>query len=990
MPVSFTGYSNKLCHFKEVFQVKKIICLANARKKDAFCIAGVDPSTGIWIRPVSMLDDGRIEQSKMLPGGDLPRPGDLLEIPLSEAGPDFGYEQENRSILEGEWRSAGSVPPQALFAYRSSEKYILHNSEPYVTKEYLMGLPDGMRSTLQLVEAFEFEAFHSVQNGAGAVKWNAGFVNPSGERLTSRIVDPFFVEKLENGYRPARHCLVTVMLSEPFRPKNWEGNETPCWKLIAGVFELEQGKWSDRGAPAKNGGAEKTHKTTDTGTVSERRMFAVLKEVFGFTSFRPNQQNVIRAILDNRDCLAIMPTGGGKSLCYQLPAHLLDGTCVVISPLISLMKDQVDSATDTGLSAASITSAQSERERSDAWRRLVSGQLELLYVSPERFSMDSFIAALKQIKVCLFAIDEAHCISEWGHDFRPDYLNLSSISRHFPDVPIAAFTATATHRVAQDIADRLRLRAPEVVRASFDRPNLFYEVVPKGNVESQIIKFINEHKGEPGIVYRMSRRGVDETVEELCDAGIRALPYHAGMDDASRHRNQDAFNRDEVDVIVATIAFGMGIDKPNVRYVIHGDLPKNMESYYQETGRAGRDGEPSRCVMYFSYGDIPRIKYFIDQVLEQNERRRLTASLNEMVAYASAASSCRRKRILSYFGETYTKKSCDTCDICVSDAQMVDVTSDALLILTAIASTGQRFGAGHIIDVIRGSEKARILELRHNELDVYGKGMHIDLQRTRTLFDHLFANDLIVRTDDEYSVIKLTPQAKPVICGESKVLVRAWKEKEKAPGKQKTVHAEEDEVLFTKLKVLRRKLADEKGVPPFVVFADRSLHEMAIKRPTTRMKMFDVHGVGEVKMETYGELFLAEIREHLGVQVQPDSDESWQRDKRPSRKSKPEKGDSINETWNLLQQGFTVAEVAQKRSLAESTISEHIEKLIYEGRDVPIDNLVPVEIKGHLLEIIPTVESGRLKEIKDAAREEVTYEQIKIVRAWLMSEKLRA
>lgn len=967
--------------------MKRIICLANARKKDAFCIAGVDPSTGIWVRPVSALDDGRIEQSQMLANGDLPRPGELLEIPLSETGPDFGYEQENRSIIDGDWKSVGTVPSQALFAYRSSEKYILHNSEPYVTKEYLAGLPDGMRSTLQLVEAFEFEAFHSVQNGAGTVKWNAGFVNPSGERLTSRIVDTFFIEKLEKGYRPARHCLVTVMLSEPFRPKNWEGNETPCWKLIAGVFELEQGKWSDQTATVHRGGEEKTRKVDDIGTVSERRMFAVLKEVFGFTSFRPNQQNVIRAILEKRDCLAIMPTGGGKSLCFQLPAHLQEGTCVVISPLISLMKDQVDSATDNGLSAASITSAMSERERSDVWRRLVSGQLELVYVSPERFSMDSFISALKQIKVCLFAIDEAHCVSEWGHDFRPDYLNLSSISTHFPDVPIAAFTATATHRVAQDIADRLRLRAPEVVRASFDRPNLFYEVLPKGNVESQIIKFISEHKGEPGIVYRMSRRGVDETVEELCDAGIKALPYHAGMDDASRHRNQDAFNRDEVDVIVATIAFGMGIDKPNVRYVIHGDLPKNMESYYQETGRAGRDGEPSRCVMYFSYGDIPRIKYFIDQVLEQTERRRLLASLNEMVAYSSAASSCRRKRILSYFGETYTKKSCDTCDICVSEAQMVDVTSDASLLLTAIASTGQRFGAVHIIDVIRGSEKARILELRHNELDVYGKGKHLDPKQARTLFDHLFANDLIVRTEDEYSVIRLTPQAKTVINGESKVLIRAWKEKElSSSGKQKTVYAEEDVELFTKLKVLRRKLADEKGVPPFVVFADRSLHEMAAKRPTTRKKMFDVNGVGEVKMETYGDMFLAEIREHCGVQAQPESDEPWQREKRPPRKSKVEKSDTVNETWNYIKQGYSIQETALKRSLGEGTIAEHLEKCILEGRDVPVDKLVPAEIKAHLLEIFPTVESDRLKEIKEAARDEVTYAQIKIVRAWWMRE----
>ncbi|MBN1602081.1 MAG: DNA helicase RecQ [Chitinispirillaceae bacterium] len=959
--------------------MKRMICLANARKRDAFCIAGVEPSTGIWIRPVSTLGDGRVERSQMMIRGEVPKPGDLIDIPLSDTGPDFGYEQENRTILDGEWVHCGTLKPLALTAYVSSEKYILHNCEPFVTKEYLVNLPAEMRTTLQLVEAFEFEAFQT-QNSAGVIKWNAGFVNPYGERLTSRIVDPFLMEKMEQGYRPARHCLVTVTLSEPFRPKSWESDETPCWKLVAGVIELEQGKWSASLKPASSGQKTEHKKSETSDTAAERRMYAALKEIFGFTSFRPNQQSIIRAVMDGKDCLAIMPTGGGKSLCYQLPAHLLDGTCVVISPLISLMKDQVDSATDNGLAAASISSAQCEKERADAWRRLISGQLELVYVSPERFAMDSFINALKQIKVCLFAIDEAHCISEWGHDFRPDYLSLSSISRNFEGVAIAAFTATATHRVAQDIAERLRLRSPDVVRASFDRPNLFYEVLPKGKVESQIIQFINEHKGEAGIVYRMSRRGVDETVEVLCDAGIKALPYHAGMNDGARHHNQEAFNRDEVDVIVATIAFGMGIDKPNVRYVIHGDLPKNMESYYQETGRAGRDGEPSRCVLYFSYGDIPRIKYFIDQVLDQNERRRLNASLNEMVAYASAGSSCRRKRILSYFGENYTKKSCDTCDICVNEMEMVDITSDACIVLNAIAATGQRFGAGHIIDVIRGSEKKRVLELGHNQLEIYGKGKHLVNDRVRALFDNLFYNDLIVRTDDEFSVLKLTHQSKAVLNGERKVEARAQKIIQKT-GKQKVVNAGEDEALFLKLKALRRKLADERGVPPFVIFADRSLHEMAIQRPVTRFKMFDVHGVGEVKMESYGDFFLAEIREHLGVIADVSSDSEPHA--RKSVKSRSEKSETVNETWGLVSQGHTIAQIAQIRSLAEGTISEHIERCILDGRDVPVEKLIPQDVLEYLSKLVPTVESGKLKEIMEASEVEVTYEQIKVVRAWL-------
>ncbi|TFH17158.1 MAG: ATP-dependent DNA helicase RecQ, partial [Lentisphaerales bacterium] len=340
----------------------------------------------------------------------------------------------------------------------------------------------------------------------------------------------------------------------------------------------------------------------------------VLKDVFGFNSFITNQEEIVRAILEKRDCFVVMPTGGGKSLCYQLPAHVMDGTCIVISPLISLMKDQVDAAVEAGLRASFLNSSLSASMKREVAAQLASGKLDLIYVSPERFAMPEFIETLRSVKLCFVAIDEAHCISEWGHDFRPDYLKLSTIVQDFPNVPVTAFTATATHRVQEDILAKLGLRSPHIVRASFNRPNLFYKVIAKEKPSDQILKFVRAHAGESGIIYRTTRKSVQQTADMLTRHGIKALPYHAGLEDVTRIKNQDAFNRDEVDVIVATIAFGMGIDKSNVRYVLHGDLPKNVESYYQETGRSGRDGDPAHCLLLFGYGDIPKMRFFLDQI----------------------------------------------------------------------------------------------------------------------------------------------------------------------------------------------------------------------------------------------------------------------------------------------------------------------------------------------------------------------------------------
>ncbi|MBL7077009.1 MAG: DNA helicase RecQ [Kiritimatiellae bacterium] len=609
-----------------------------------------------------------------------------------------------------------------------------------------------------------------------------------------------------------------------------------------------------------------TGASTDQGVAHETGR--VLKQVFGFDSFRPNQEEIVQAILDQRDAFVVMPTGGGKSLCYQLPAHAMPGTCMVISPLISLMKDQVDAAAATGLRAAYLNSALKAKERVAVQRDLMAGELDLIYVSPERFAMEEFIDVLGHVDLAFTAIDEAHCISEWGHDFRPDYLNLSTLTKRFPDVPVAAFTATATHRVQEDIVTRLGLRRPHVVRASFNRPNLFYKVVPKQKAMQQILRFVKDHAGESGIIYRTTRNSVEETAAMLAEAGIKALPYHAGLDPETRAANQDAFNRDEVDVVVATIAFGMGIDKSNVRYVLHGDLPKNIESYYQETGRAGRDGDPAQCLLLFGYADIPKIRYFLDQILDADEQQHALRCLNEMVNFATVH-VCRRTALLKYFGETYPESNCGGCDVCAGEVERVDATRDAQMILSAIARTGERFGMMHVVDVVAGADTERIRQLGHDQIKTYGVGKDREKRYWRFLLDNLLAQGVVEQTEGKYPVLQLCPPSREVLFGERQVhVLRTRKSAPKRKAGAATAVEAYDEALFDELRGLRRRLAAARRIPPYVIFSDRTLHEMARKFPVTGAQMLRISGVGEAKLEKYGKPFMeaiAEFREGRGA-----------------------------------------------------------------------------------------------------------------------------
>lgn len=706
-----------------------------------------------------------------------------------------------------------------------------------------------------------------------------------------------------------------------------------------------------------------------------------LKTVFGFDAFRPNQEAIIKSILNKRDIFAVMPTGGGKSLCYQLPAKIMSGAAIVISPLISLMKDQVDAARANGIAASYLNSSLDSREVSEVCRDLKNKKIELLYIAPERFAMPNFLETLKAMPISFFAIDEAHCISEWGHDFRPDYLSLSVIPKVFGNTPIAAFTATATAKVQEDICARLGLRKPFVVRASFNRPNLFYQVERKSGVELQILEFLGTRADESGIVYRTTRDSVSATADFLKANGVNALPYHAGLEPDVRDKNQDAFNRDEAQVIVATIAFGMGIDKSNVRFVIHADLPKNIEGYYQETGRAGRDGEPARCLLFFGMGDIPKLRYFIDRMPGDAERSAAMENLNRMAGLASH-NVCRRRQLLGYFGEQYPAENCGACDICTGNIERIDITRDAQIVMSAIFRTEERFGAGHIVDVISGADTKRIRALGHHAIKTYGAGKDKDKEHWRLIVDELLAQEIIRQESGKYPVLKLTEKANAVLRGKAQVegLKRDEpKEKVRAKGEIEGY----DQTLFDRLRIMRKRIADSERVPPFVVFSDRTLHEMCRYYPATERDMRKISGVGDVKLARYGDKFIQEIAEYLAEN--PNAQRREQNaEYKSERNPKSAITGTVEETYRLFQTGLlSLEQIAGQRGLASSTIASHIEKLIQAGRDIDIDRLIAPAKRREIEEMFLKSQQSGLKSVVEQANGVVSYEEARIVRAWM-------
>ncbi|MCL7487145.1 MAG: DNA helicase RecQ [Desulfobulbaceae bacterium] len=589
-----------------------------------------------------------------------------------------------------------------------------------------------------------------------------------------------------------------------------------------------------------------------------------LKKIFGYETFRDQQQEIIEGLIRGEDAFVLMPTGGGKSLCYQIPALHRPGVGIVISPLISLMKDQVDALNACGVRAAFYNSSLKSGEARQVLAMLNNQELDLLYLAPERLMNNDFVDRLTNIPIALFAIDEAHCISQWGHDFRPEYAKLDRLRRVFPDIPIIALTATAEPHTRRDILERLQLIRSRCYISSFDRPNIRYTVFEKQKPFGQLTAFLQDRQNEAGIVYCLSRKRVEKVASQLIDAGYRAASYHAGLPAGQRKKVQEDFLRDDVRIIVATVAFGMGIDKSNIRFVVHFDIPKNIESYYQETGRAGRDGMAAEALLLFGYGDIALARGLIEKTWNQEQKRIELHKLNAMVGFAETL-SCRRRVLLGYFGENLAK-DCGNCDICLDPPELVDVTEDARKALSCVYRVGQRFGMGHVIDVLRGSKKERLLQLRHDKLSTYGIGREQSQEFWGSLLRHLVQNGYLEQDVGKFSVLKLNETAWPLLRGEKTLEMAQPRVRTVTKTRKKGQPAgdiDHDRELFEKLRIVRKNLADEAGVPPFVIFNDATLAQMAAYLPTDDKSMMRIHGVGFHKLEQYGPVFLQEINAHI-------------------------------------------------------------------------------------------------------------------------------
>ena len=588
-----------------------------------------------------------------------------------------------------------------------------------------------------------------------------------------------------------------------------------------------------------------------------------LQQVFGLQEFRPYQQDIIEQVLGGGDAFVLMPTGGGKSLCYQLPALHREGLAIVISPLISLMKDQVDALRANGVRAAMYNSNLDAAEAREVLEQLHSGELDLLYVAPERMMRPGFIHSLESMQIALIAIDEAHCVSQWGHDFRPEYVALGGLREHFPGTPFIALTATADPQTREDIVQVLGLQQARTFITSFDRPNIRYTVLEKHQPHAQLLRFLKDREDESGIVYALSRKRVEEIAGHLEDRGFSAAAYHAGLAAGTRKDVQERFLRDDVSIVVATVAFGMGIDKPNVRFVVHYDSPRHLEGYYQETGRAGRDGLPAEALLLFGSQDVATARYQLEQGQNENQKRVEAHKLNAMVGFAESM-TCRRRVLLGYLGETLNK-DCGNCDVCLQPPERFDATEAARKALSCVYRVRQSFGIKHVVDVLRGADNERIRKFGHENLSTYGIGMEYSHAEWMSIVRQLIHRGYLVQDIAAFSVLKLTPQALQVLKNEESVELARPRTKEKAARKP-AIAAEldaDDLQLFEELRALRKRLAEEQGVPPYVIFGDAALVEMSRVRPRDEDEFLGINGVGQVKLERHGKNFLEVIAADL-------------------------------------------------------------------------------------------------------------------------------
>jgi ATP-dependent DNA helicase RecQ len=739
----------------------------------------------------------------------------------------------------------------------------------------------------------------------------------------------------------------------------------------------------------------------------------ILKTHFGYDSFLPLQEDIISHVLAGQDSLVLMPTGGGKSLCYQLPAMCLPGMTLVVSPLIALMKDQVDGLNANGIAARFINSTLIASEIEQAQAQASRGQVKILYVAPERLAMAGFRRFLQSADLSLIAVDEAHCISEWGHEFRPDYRNLRQLRADFPRIPVIALTATATNRVREDIVEQLVLQRGRVFLSGFNRANLSYSVESKEGYWGKLLSLLNSHKGESTIIYCFSRRETEELAEDLNDRGLSARPYHAGLEPEIRRRTQDDFIRDRVPIITATIAFGMGIDKPDIRLVVHHSLPKSLEGYYQETGRAGRDGLPSECVLFYSRADRSKQDYFINLMDDPQEQRNARQKLTQVMEFAEIP-VCRRKSLLAYFGEEWESANCGACDVCLAAGGEFDATEIAQKTLSAVIRTGQRFGALHVAKVLRGSREKRALELGHDKLSVYGIARDYTEDQLRELMGLLQARGLLARNEGEFATLAVSQRGRDFLNRREKLSLPLLKsgadngaDSTKGGASARGIGERDaasladdyDQELFEVLRALRRDLADQQQVPPFVVFGDVSLRHMAASFPQSMASFARTPGVGQAKLDRYGERFVAAIRGYAEPKNIADRTGEVASFAAPSaaagegRREKLEgregrRGDTYEQTLVLLSQGMSISEVAQQRGLAETTILGQIERMAAQGRELSLEHLLPEADRLQIIrKAIDLCGQEFLKPVRDYLGPEFSYDEIRLTRVYLRHEE---
>jgi len=711
-------------------------------------------------------------------------------------------------------------------------------------------------------------------------------------------------------------------------------------------------------------------------------MHDLLKTHFGYTDFRPLQQDIINTILSHKDALVLMPTGGGKSLCYQLPAMYFSGVTLVISPLIALMKDQVDSLKANGIPAACLNSTISFQEQRDIEQAVYRGDIKILYVAPERLALPSFQDYLKSLELSFIAIDEAHCISEWGHDFRPDYRNLHLLRRQFPHVPCIALTATATERVRLDIVKQLDLDAAPQFVASFNRENLHYHVEQKNKTFERVCDLLDKHRDVPVIIYCFSRKDTEKWAANLRVEGYDALAYHAGLEADVRRQTQDKFIRDEVPIIVATIAFGMGINKPDVRLIIHTSLPKTIEGYYQETGRAGRDGLKSDCVLFYSYGDKHKQDFFINQIEDEQERVHAREKLGQIIAFCEST-VCRRAYILSYFGETWGEQNCGACDTCVTPRDLFDATEITQKILSAVIRTGERYGLTYVIDVLKGSKNKTVKERGHDQLSVFGIVQDMSKQDLRNIAQQVVGKGLLEQHGKEYPTFRMTDEGR-VFLIEKKTLHLSKPKSQMAVGEREEKEIDFDAALFERLRMVRKQVASDLAVPPFVIFGDKSLQEMAYYMPQDKTAFGAIFGVGAEKCDRFGAVFLDEIRQYQ-KETGKTGVEPLRLRSTPKELSLKRKGSTYDATKELLAQGLTFEAVAKKRGFALSTIIGHVEKLRAAGESVSLDHVAPSgERFDRVKEAFQKTGSLSLSPVKELLGDEFSYEELRVGRLFLV------